>query len=56
MIIGPSMGAIIDATGKVFRYTFAMGGVLAGIALISAWIVFRQFVRLGGPDGYVAPE
>lgn len=56
MIIGPSMGALLDASGNVFRYTFAMGGVLAGIALIAAWIVYRQFMRLGGPDGYVAPE
>jgi len=56
MIIGPSMGSAIDASGKVYRYTFTMGGVLAGISLIAAWVVYRKFLRLGGPNGYVAPE
>ena len=56
MVIGPSMGAAIDATGNTYRYTYAMGGVLAAIALIAGWVVYRKFVRLGGPDGYVAPE
>lgn len=55
MLIGPAMGAAIDASGSVFRYTFVMGGILTIIALIASGIVYRQFIRLGGPKNYVAP-
>ncbi|MFA6286511.1 MAG: MFS transporter [Opitutaceae bacterium] len=56
MAIGPAMGMAIDASGKVYRYTFVLGGFLSLVALIAAWVVYKQFVRLGGPKGYVAPE
>jgi MFS family permease len=56
MVIGPAMGVAIDASGKIYRYTFVLGGFLSLVSLISAWVVYKQFVRLGGPKGYVAPE
>jgi MFS family permease len=55
IIIGPAMGVVLDASGKVYRYTFGLGGVLALLALVAAWVVYKQFVRFGGPDNYVAP-
>jgi len=56
MVIGPSMGVAIDASGKIYRYTFVLGGVLSLVALIAAWVVYRQFARLGGTKAYVAPQ
>jgi MFS family permease len=56
MAIGPAMGALVDLTGRNYRYTFVIGGLLALVALISAWLVYVRFMRLGGPNSYVAPE
>ncbi len=55
MTLAPLMGLVIDATGKVYNYTFAAGCVLAIIGLAMAFVVHRQFMKLGGPKGYVAP-
>ncbi len=54
--VGPLVGSVIDLTGGVFRYTFGLGAVLTAMAFVCGWIVYRQFQRLGGPAGYVAPE
>jgi hypothetical protein len=56
IILAPSIGWLIDATGRVYRLTFAVGGGLALAALICAWLVHGRFMKLGGPKGYVAPE
>ncbi len=56
MVLGPAVGSVIDVSGGVYRYTFGLGAVLAAVAFVCAWIVYRQFSRLGGPAGYVAPE
>lgn len=55
MAIGPAMGAVVDLTGRNYRYTFVIGALLALVALISAWQVYVRFLRLGGPKNYVAP-
>jgi hypothetical protein len=55
MAIGPAMGAVIDLTGRNYRYTFVIGGMLALVALIAAWMVYVRFMRLGGPRAYTAP-
>lgn len=55
MGIGPAMGAVVDLTGRNYRYTFVIGGLLALVALFAAWQVYVRFLRLGGPRGYVAP-
>ncbi len=55
MVIGPAMGALVDLTGRNYRYTFVIGALLALVALIAAWQVYVRFMRLGGPRGYVAP-
>ncbi|RRJ95242.1 MFS transporter [Opitutaceae bacterium TAV4] len=56
MALAPAMGLLIDGSGGVFRYTFAVGGVFAVLALIAGFYVHAKFMKLGGPKGYVAPE
>jgi len=56
MTIGPAVGAVIDSTHNAYYYTFAIGSVLAAVALVLSFLVHAQFMRLGGPRGYVAPE
>ncbi|MFA6962300.1 MAG: MFS transporter [Opitutaceae bacterium] len=54
--IGPFMGGIIDFTGNAYHHTFTVGCVVALLALVVSIAVYAQFMRLGGPRGYVAPE
>jgi len=56
MSFSPIMGSIIDATGSEFRHTFLAGALLAIGALFASLHAYRNFMRLGGPAGYVAPE
>lgn len=56
MMIGPSMGAVVDWQGGDYRCTFITAAAIAGIALILALLVQRKFMALGGPRGYVAPQ
>jgi MFS family permease len=53
--LAPVIGFLIDRTGGIYRHTFAAGFVLALIAVVSGLIVYRQFIKLGGPNAYVAP-
>lgn len=55
MGLAPLVGSLIDNSGHVYRHTFTVGCVLALIALAAAGLVHRQFMRLGGPTGYVPP-
>ncbi len=54
-VLGPSLGRLLDKLGHDYRYTFAAGGLLAALALWSGFVVYRRFMALGGPKGYVAP-
>lgn len=56
MTVAPLMGLLIDRSGGVYRYTFVVAGVLTVLALFAGLQVYRKFMRLGGPTGYVAPE
>jgi hypothetical protein len=55
MTLGPLVGIVIDTTGNVYRYTFAAGLLLACIGLVMSWLVYLRFLKLGGPENYVAP-
>ncbi len=55
MTLGPLIGTVIDLSGNTYRHAFTAGVVLAGVALIAAFAVHAQFLRLGGPKNYVAP-
>lgn len=56
LVAAPIVGTIIDQTGNVYRHTFTVGCILALAAVFSGWLVYRRFMRLGGPDGYIPPE
>lgn len=56
MALAPLVGLVLDQTGSAYQYTFVIGFALSALALLTTWSVYRQFVRLGGPANYVAPE
>jgi MFS family permease len=56
VLLPPGVGRYLDVTGKVYRYTFIAGGVLGVLAFLALIVVYRKFMRLGGPARYVAPE
>ena len=56
IVVPPAVGLWLDATGNVYRYTFAGGAAIALLAIVSFAVVYRRFMALGGPRGYVAPE
>lgn len=56
IVLSLGMGYLLDATGSNYRLTYIAGGVLAAAAVVVMYIVYRKFMAMGGPDGYVAPE
>lgn len=56
MLVGPLMGKYLDLTGHNYRDVYTAAAILAALALVTGLVVHRQFMKLGGPKGYVAPE
>ena len=56
MLLAPSVGLCLDYAHHNYRYTFLMSAVLSIAALIGLIIVHKEFMKLGGPDNYKAPE
>jgi maltose/moltooligosaccharide transporter len=56
MAVPPLVGAILDWSGHVYRYTFLMGAVLAVISTVLLALVYSRFKALGGMSQYQAPE
>lgn len=56
VILGPVLGLLLDWLGHDYRYTFGMSSLLSLMALVAGLVVYRRFMGLGGPNGYVAPE
>jgi MFS family permease len=56
MALGPLLGAGLDRLGSDYRYTFLAGSGLALLSVGLGRIVLRHWHRLGGQQGYVAPE
>jgi MFS family permease len=56
MALAPLVGLALDRSGNHYQYTFVIGCILATLALLTTWSVYRQFLRLGGPQNYTAPE
>lgn len=52
----PVVGAILDFTHHAYRHTFTVGAVLAFLSLASFFVVYREYLRLGGDKGYAAPQ
>jgi hypothetical protein len=55
MVVGPSLGFILDHTNHNYRLTFLAGLILCLITIIVMLIVYRQFLTYGGHKSYVAP-
>jgi MFS family permease len=55
MVLGPVVGILIDASGKMYRLSFASAAVLSATSLILGFYVYHQFKKLGGVRHYVAP-
>jgi len=55
MAIAPVVGRVLDLTGNEYSNTYFSGLVICLLALIAYIGTYRQFVKLGGPKGYVAP-
>jgi MFS family permease len=56
MAAGLCMGAVLDWTGGAYLLTYTVAFVLDVAGLVATVVVFRKFMRLGGPKHYVAPE
>ena len=49
-------GCVLDRSGHQYRYTFLMTSGMAFAGTILMIAVHARFMRLGGPERYVAPE
>jgi hypothetical protein len=56
IVLAPLVGLFIDGSGGAYRLTFIAGCGMSLLAILIAWKVHRQFMQLGGPNGYIAPE
>jgi hypothetical protein len=56
MLFAPLVGLFLDYAHHDYRYTFLMSFVVSVAALIGLIIVHKQFMKLGGPNNYRAPE
>lgn len=56
MIMPPSVGALLDWSGHIYRYTFLMGAGLAFVSVILLACVYLKFLKLGGHTAYVPPQ
>lgn len=54
--LGLALGPILDYSGNNYRLTFLIGLILCGSAVFAMIVVYRYFIRFGGPKGYVAPD
>jgi MFS family permease len=55
MLVGPSLGFVLDRTDHNYRLTFVAGFVLSVSAIVILLVVYRHFQQHGGLKAYVAP-
>lgn len=55
LIFGTALGPILDISGHNYRLTFVFGSIMALASVFALMAVYRNFLRHGGPSGYVAP-
>jgi hypothetical protein len=51
----PFLGKMLDWTGSNYRITFVWSFVFAAGAFVMLNVVYRKYMAMGGPEGYVAP-
>lgn len=55
ILLCPALGAFLDHTGHVYRYTYLAAFLFAVPCMAVSLVVHRRFMAFGGPKGYVAP-
>lgn len=55
-VVGLGFGDLLDRLDRDYRFAFSAGGLIAALAFWTGYVVYRRFMALGGPKGYVAPE
>jgi hypothetical protein len=53
--LGQVLGRLLDWTGHNYRYTFTVGLMLSLMGMVCLMVTQQKFMRLGGPENYVAP-
>ncbi|HRP05803.1 MAG TPA: MFS transporter, partial [Opitutaceae bacterium] len=56
ILLGPVLGGFLDLMHHDYRYVFAAGALISFAAFVSGYVVYRGFLRYGGPRGYQAPD
>jgi MFS family permease len=56
MLLAPAAGFILDRLDHDYRHTYFMGFALAVAGLAGLVILHGKFMKLGGPENYVAPK
>jgi len=54
-VVNFTMGRILDLSHHQYRYSYMGSCVMATLSLVSSAILYRRFMRLGGPRHYKAP-
>jgi MFS family permease len=54
--VPPVVGRLLDLTDHAYHYTFVIGGGLAATGALAFFILYRQFVALGGSERYAPPS
>ncbi len=55
IVLPPTMGLVLDASGSRYHLTLFAGGILATLGFVILLVVHTQFMRFGGPKNYVPP-
>jgi MFS family permease len=55
LVYTPTLGYVLDLTNSNYRLTFLLSGLFAAASLVLLIKVYRTFMAMGGPKGYVAP-
>jgi len=51
-----TIGRFLDQVHHIYRYTYFMSAGIAGLGCVLLFALYIQFLKLGGPKGYVAPD
>jgi MFS family permease len=54
--VPPVVGKVLDLSDHAYHYTFVIGGSVAAAGFVLFFVVYRQFVALGGSRNYTPPS
>ncbi|MBI5380370.1 MAG: MFS transporter [Opitutae bacterium] len=56
MLVGPACGKLLDFSHHQYRYIYLIAFCFVALSLLATLVVYKEFMKLGGPKGYQAPE